>query len=89
MTTDEPKPNWPKLIQLGAAASQFGAIVAGGVLMGWWLDERFGWTPWATVAGLLGGSVAAFRVLYFVAKKMTEDGRGQAKDSEPPPGRRD
>jgi len=76
--------NWPKLIQLGAGATQFGMLVAGGALGGYWFDTEFDSAPWGTLIGIAGGSIAAFRMLYFIAKRMSagNDDRGQGKDSQ-------
>jgi F0F1-type ATP synthase assembly protein I len=29
-----------------AVAFEFGGTIAAGALVGWYLDEHFGWTPW-------------------------------------------
>jgi F0F1-type ATP synthase assembly protein I len=41
------------------AGLQFGALVGLGAALGWWLDRRFGWEPWATAACSLVAVVAA------------------------------
>ncbi|HVT81706.1 MAG TPA: AtpZ/AtpI family protein [Phycisphaerae bacterium] len=49
---------------------QFAATTALFALMGWWLDRRFGWTPWGTVGlsmlGFIGG-------LYLLIKEGLTD----------------
>lgn len=82
--------NWPKLIQLASAAMQFGALVAGGALMGYFVDREFDVAPWGTLVGLLFGSISAFQILIFLAKKLTEDDkdrkrRGDGRGQDPGP----
>jgi F0F1-type ATP synthase assembly protein I len=44
----------------GAVGFQLAATVVGGLLLGSWLDNKFGLTPWLTVVGLVIGSVGGF-----------------------------
>lgn len=44
----------------GAVGFQLAATVIGGLLLGGWLDKRWGLTPWLTVVGLLIGSIGGF-----------------------------
>ncbi len=44
----------------GAIGFQLAASVVGGLILGGWLDKRYGTTPWLTVTGLLIGSVGGF-----------------------------
>jgi F0F1-type ATP synthase assembly protein I len=44
--------------------AQFGAIVLSLSFAGVWLDDRFAWTPWATVVGsLLGVALATYQLI--------------------------
>lgn len=47
---------WMRLAGLGF---ELAASIAGGVLIGWWIDRELGWSPKATVGlglvGLVGG----------------------------------
>lgn len=40
-------------LQFAVTLALFGAL-------GYWLDTKFGWTPWLLVTGILFGSVFAF-----------------------------
>ncbi|MBI2067521.1 MAG: AtpZ/AtpI family protein [Deltaproteobacteria bacterium] len=44
----------------GAIGFQLAATVVGGLLLGGWLDKRWGMTPWLTLVGLLIGSTGGF-----------------------------
>lgn len=52
--------------QLAAAMTAFGAL-------GWWLDTRFGTTPWLLAAGAIlgatGGMIAVIRTAVAAGKK--------------------
>lgn len=56
MVTERDDKSWLRLAGLGF---ELAASIAGGVLIGWWIDRRFGTSPRATVAlglvGLFGG----------------------------------
>jgi F0F1-type ATP synthase assembly protein I len=46
----------------------FAATVGLFVLLGWWLDGKFGWGPWGTmVCGLLGVAAAMY---YFLKETL-------------------
>ena len=44
----------------GAVGFQLATSVVGGLLLGGWLDKKWGTSPWLTVVGLLMGSVGGF-----------------------------
>lgn len=44
-----------KAWRYGALGSELAGAVLGPVLLGLWLDSRYGWTPAATVVGALVG----------------------------------
>lgn len=48
----------------GAVGIELALSVVGGALLGRYLDRRFGWEPWATVTGLVLGSVVGFYQLF-------------------------
>ena len=53
-----------------------------GVALGWWLDTRFGTSPWATLGLGLGAMVVAVRRLLDLARQESreefrEESRGQ------------
>ncbi len=57
----------------GTVGLDFAVAVTIGLLGGWWLDKKVGWTPWLTVVGLLFGVAAGFNVLFKAARKLRED----------------
>jgi F0F1-type ATP synthase assembly protein I len=56
VVTERDDKSWLRLAGLGF---ELAASIAGGVLIGWWIDRRLGTSPKATVAlgliGLFGG----------------------------------
>lgn len=56
MVNERDDRSWLRLAGLGF---ELAASIAGGVLIGWWIDRRFGTSPKATVGlgliGLFGG----------------------------------
>lgn len=44
----------------GAVGFQLASAVVGGLLLGGWLDKKYGTTPWLTVIGLVLGSAGGF-----------------------------
>lgn len=39
------------------------------IFAGWWLDDRYGWAPWALLGGIVFGMMAVFSVLYKLARE--------------------
>lgn len=46
------------------AGLQFAASIIVFLLIGEWVDRRFGWSPWGVIVGVFGGAAAAFVSLY-------------------------
>ncbi len=44
----------------GAVGLQLAATVVGGLLLGQWLDQKWGTLPWLTLAGMVVGMVGGF-----------------------------
>ena len=44
--------NWGSLAGVGL---QIGVGVGLGCVVGWWLDKKFGWSPWGIVVGAMLG----------------------------------
>jgi F0F1-type ATP synthase assembly protein I len=43
-----------------AIAFEFTGTIAAGALIGWYLDSRLGWSPWASIVLTVGSAAAAF-----------------------------
>ncbi len=52
----------------GAIGFQLAAMVVGGLLVGHWLDQKWGSSPWLTLVGLLVGSIGGFYNLIRIAR---------------------
>ncbi len=58
-----------------------GIAVVIGLLFGWWLDSRFGTSPWLTILFLLFGIAAGFKnVLELLRKGFNDE---QRDDGQP------
>jgi ATP synthase protein I len=66
---------WQVALRHGALGLEMGISVALGLLAGWWLDGKFGSSPWLTLVFLLLGIVAAFRALYRAARSYQQQGK--------------
>ena len=51
---------WGRFLGLGMEVA---VGVALGVLAGWWLDRRFGWSPWGLIIGAMVGLAAGMYLL--------------------------
>lgn len=51
----------------GAIAFEFTGTIGAGAFVGWWLDDRYGTTPWAmtglTVIAAIGGFIRLLQIL--------------------------
>jgi ATP synthase protein I len=48
---------------------ELGLSVAIGLLIGWWMDQHLGTTPWLMLAWLVFGSIAGFRGVVRAVKR--------------------
>lgn len=55
----------PEWLRWSGVGFEFAGAVAGFALIGWWLDGRYGWSPWGVVIGaalgLIGGTYNLIR----------------------------
>lgn len=51
----------------------FGVAALMGYGAGYWLDQRFGTTPWLSIVGLFIGIAAGFKELYKLARQGMKD----------------
>jgi len=72
------KEDTKKLIRQAGLASTLGLSVALAIFigfgLGYWLDSRFGTSPWLTLLFLVMGVIAGFRNYYRFMKKQEKDG---------------
>ena len=62
--------------QYSAGALEMGISVVIGLGIGYWLDKQLGTAPWMALFWMTCGSIAGFRSLYRLAKKL------EAQDAE-------
>lgn len=65
MKNDQPPkpddtPDWGQYMGIGL--QMMGGVVLG-VGVGWWLDRKFGWMPWATIIGAMLGLASGMYLL--------------------------
>lgn len=60
-------------MRMSAIGIEFSISVVGGLLLGWWLDKRWGTNPYFTLGGLVLGSTAGFWALYRVVIASQDD----------------
>jgi F0F1-type ATP synthase assembly protein I len=65
-----------------AMATQFGAAVIGGVVVGSWLDRRFHLDPWGALGGALLGTGAGVQGLMMVARSYQGLGKKKSGKTE-------
>ncbi|MEO6952133.1 MAG: AtpZ/AtpI family protein [Polyangia bacterium] len=53
----------------------FGVAVVVGYLFGHWVEQRWGYAPWPSLAGVVFGVTTGFRELYRIAKLAQKDAR--------------
>jgi ATP synthase protein I len=49
------KPRYPSWVRYSGVGVELAGAVAVFALIGYWLDERYGWTPWGMLVGLALG----------------------------------
>lgn len=67
---------------LAGAGVQFAVTVSLCTAAGWWLDERYGTSPWLLLAGGLVGAVAAFYQFYRTVAAVGGEGSTNRRDEE-------
>jgi ATP synthase protein I len=66
-----------KYMQYSTIGLELGLSVTVGVLVGYWMDQKFGTDPWLTLIFLMCGIFAGFSFLYRMAKKYMKDSRNE------------
>jgi len=58
-----------------AVAFEFSGTIAAGAFLGWYLDQRLGWTPWGSIGLTVVAAVGAFvRLLQMLKRFQQVDG---------------
>ncbi len=60
---------------MGSSGLDLAIVVGGFAAIGWWLDRRYGWSPWGTLTGALLGIVGGLTNFVRAARMVTRDGR--------------
>ena len=66
-------PRLPSPLELVGIGSAIAGLVAGGMLLGWFIDSRAGTFPIFALVGLLVGMAAAGYHMYSMFRKFTKD----------------
>ncbi len=59
-----------QLLALALALSQFGFVVAAALLLGFWLDQQLGTSPWIGLLGMILGFASALILLLKMVKSI-------------------
>ncbi len=51
---------------------EFLGMLAVAGIVGWWLDERYGWQPWGLLTGLLVGTAAGIYTMIRASEKLNK-----------------
>lgn len=83
---DGKKRDRPAWLRFSGIGIEFAAAVAGFALVGYWIDRRYGSSPWGVligaVLGLLGGTYNLVRASLAAMKESDRDWRGSKRDDE-------
>jgi F0F1-type ATP synthase assembly protein I len=55
-----------------AIAFEFTGTIAAGAVLGWYLDDHFGWTPWASIVLTVISAAGAFIRLIQMLRRFQE-----------------
>ena len=66
-------------LRFSAMGLELGLAVIVGLLLGQWLDSRFGTDPWLTLLFLIFGMVAGFRSVYRLLREVTAQQRNERR----------
>ncbi len=58
-----------QILAMALGLSQFGFMVSGGLLLGFWVDKQIGTTPWLGFLGLFAGFGSGLHLLMRLVKK--------------------
>jgi F0F1-type ATP synthase assembly protein I len=55
-----------------AVALEFSGTIAAGAFIGWYLDDRLGWTPWASIVATVLAAIGAFIRLVQMLRRLRQ-----------------
>jgi F0F1-type ATP synthase assembly protein I len=55
-----------------------------GTVIGWWLDNKFGWAPYGVLTGLVVGLAAGVRSAYVILKPILKTGSSSRNTASGP-----
>jgi F0F1-type ATP synthase assembly protein I len=61
-------------IKTSAVGLEFALAIGLSALVGYYLDKRFGWSPYALIIGVIIGTIAGAKRLWVFAKSYLEKG---------------
>lgn len=70
MAKNPDQQNWGQYLGMGL---QMAVGVGLGVLVGTWLDRKYGWSPWGVTVGAMLGLAAGMYLLIKEALRMNKD----------------
>jgi ATP synthase protein I len=70
-------------LRFSAVGLELGLSVIVGLVIGQWLDNRFGTAPWLLLLFLVFGMVAGFRSVYRLLRDLNEQSRPGGKEPRP------
>ncbi|MCS6927243.1 MAG: AtpZ/AtpI family protein [Candidatus Binatia bacterium] len=71
---------WLTYGRYGALGFEFAGAVIAGILLGRYLDEWLGTTPWAMLLGAIGGLSGAIYRLVLVLQQLSRRGQNARED---------
>jgi F0F1-type ATP synthase assembly protein I len=71
-----------RLLPLLGLALELAVLVAGGLWLGSWLDERLGTGPWLTLGLSLGGFAVGLAHLAIAGMRASREADGQSQDDD-------
>lgn len=66
----------------GTVGLDIAVSVVLGLLVGSWLDRKYGWAPWGVIVGLVVGTATGFNMLFKTAKKMERQAQREQRQQD-------
>lgn len=68
--------SWQTVGELGSVGMSFVVALVMGVGGGWWVDQRFGTSPWGFFVGFGAGCAAGVLNVYRITSRAMREARG-------------